>query len=217
MNFEISGHLVVYMIKKFVFRTILISILIGVGTAYIGVLTNENTYSSSGELVQNDNNYSLIASYQQFVSSKRFNNLLNNEVQKSRWKDYSHNKNYSVEIESSGSASTPFFTLSATSSNAKYAEFLTEKSITIFVSSIGKYLSGANITVVSDASQASKKSLKPRILKWFMYGFIVTLIVSSSICIIGFLFIGKVKEDTFIENVFNEKNLGTIEISEVKK
>ncbi|WP_338210108.1 hypothetical protein [Lactiplantibacillus paraxiangfangensis] len=217
MNFEVSGQLLVHLAKKYILRVILLSVLIGIGMSYVSVTLKDNTYSSSGELVQSDSNYGLISSYQQFVLSKRFKNSLNNEVKKSTWKNYSHNTDYSVQITSGNNGSTPFFTLNAISEDKQFSKFLTNKSIEILVSSIGKYLSGSNITVVSNATDAKQQSVKSRVIKWFIYGFVGSFILSTIICVFRFLFVGKTTEDDFISIVLNAKKLGTIKISEATK
>jgi len=217
MESEVNGSLIVNLVKKILLKVILVSVCIGVGFAYLKLQMNEKEYISSGELVQNDNNYNLIDPYKQFVGSNRFTNLLNDEVQDSIWKKLKSKGQYTVSIESSGEKTTPFFSLSVSSENGRYSKFLTSRAIKIFNANIGKYLSGANITIVSKASSARSANNGSLVVKWFSYGFLTAFIVFGVLFSLKYFFFGKIKETNFINEVFGLNNLGNIEVKREEK
>ncbi|MFB9769775.1 hypothetical protein [Lactiplantibacillus modestisalitolerans] len=210
MSIRISGNFIVKFIKKYLIFVVLISVLIGVASAYVTEFSHGSTYTSSGELVQNDNNYSLIASYKQFVSSKKFTSLLDNEIKKSNWSNSKIKYDYTVSIEASGGTTTPFFTLQVNSTDQKYAEFLANKAINIFVTNIGKYLSGSNVTIVSNATKGNVSDVKSDAIKKFLYTFVLTFVILSFLLIIKYIYIGKIVDSHYVQDVLGEKFLGTI-------
>lgn len=214
MNFQISGSLVLHLLKKYLIIAVLFGIVGGLVFTYANVRKSETTYVSSGELVQNDNNYNLIASYEQFVGSKRFTSLLDSKIDKSSWKNKQYS--YDVELKSTGSRSTPFFNLQVTSKDKEFSRFVDNQAISLFNTNIGKYLSGANITLVSRASAPTVHGFQTKLVNWFMYGALVTFVVVSMLFTGKYLFLGKIKDERFIQDVFKTPSLGTIDTDDRK-
>ncbi|WP_047999267.1 hypothetical protein [Lactiplantibacillus herbarum] len=211
---KISRKLFVRIIKKNIWIVLAISILAGAACAYISSIGSKNQYSVSSEMVQNDNNYSLVSSYSEFVQSRRFKQILTEQVNKSKWKNESKKIEYTVDVVSNGSESsnTPFFNLVVTSDNVAYAKFLAQQGETQLIANIGKYLSGANISLVSKSNKVTVKKPFSGIVKRFEYGFIIAFIIIFIFKMLADLTFGNIKDEEFVSDVFGKTNFGTIEI-----
>lgn len=86
----------------------LVGLIFGIASALYVVKTEPVQYESTAQLVQNDNNYDLISSYQQFIKSNKFMRLLDDKIAGSKWKG--KNIKYTLNVSQNGSNS-PFFRL----------------------------------------------------------------------------------------------------------
>lgn len=218
-SIDINKKMIVRLLKKYLVWTVLIGVLAGGIGAYLrlgfgGVST---TYKSSGELVQNDNNYSLITSYQQFVKSKRFTQMIDKQVSKGNWKEKTDNTAYTVNIDTDSTSNSPFFTINVVSNNKQYSSYLTNIAMKLLMANIGKYLSGTNISIVSNASVGTANTSITEILKNVWHGIVLGAAVSSLWFILRELFIGRIKDEGYLCDVCGINNLGTIEALASKK
>jgi len=225
MNFNIvlSRRLFDRLIKRSFVIVVLISMLVAGASAYAAMLLNKPVYTYSGELVQNDNNTALLSSYQQFVESKGFTEMINTEVKNSKWKNISRRDAYTVTIKtneasnSTGNAVSPFFQLNVSSTNEAYAAYIVKIAMNQLMGKMGKYFTNSNISIVSDTLKEKQSDFKSTILRYGIYGFFVSFILIEVCLILKRLFIGKVKDSDFIEDVFGYSNFGSINISQVEK
>ncbi|WHQ53569.1 hypothetical protein M1857_10935 [Lactiplantibacillus plantarum] len=103
----------VSVVKRYIVVITLLSILFG-GLVSFGYYKVSGTkYNAESQLVQNDNNYNLIGSYNQFLSSSRFKSNLKSKINTSTWKNYSKKDNYDIALETG--TNSPFFDIKVTS------------------------------------------------------------------------------------------------------
>lgn len=208
MNIKLSEGLIRRLLKKYMIIAILIGILVG-GVASLVSYKLEDTYTSTGQMVQNDSNYSLIDSYKQFIISSKFNTLMSKQINNSKWKKNKQSYNLNITTTSS----SPFFSVSASSNDGEYAQYITDLAMKVLIVNVGKYLSGANISMVSSASIARKTDLRTHIIKVAVVAFIISTIVSFMALSIKEVFFGKIRDEAFVSDVFQLNNLGSIDIS----
>lgn len=207
--------IVVNVLKKYLFSLVLVSLIIGGLSVFASSFLKSTQYVATGQLVQNDNNYNLISSYSQFVNSSKFTNEMEKQINKSEWKNKKYANKYVVSV--SNSSNSPFFSISVTSSSPEYAKFVTNLALKTLVGNVGKYLSGANITIVSHAKTVSQVSVKSSIAKIAVVGFVVTFILMFIIVLIIKTSVGKVKQEKMVEEIFGVKSLGTLNVTSIEK
>ncbi|MGA3421727.1 hypothetical protein [Lactiplantibacillus plantarum] len=201
----------VSVIKRYIVVITLLSILFG-GLVSFGYYKVSGTkYNAESQLVQNDNNYNLIGSYNQFLSSSRFKSNLKSKINTSTWKNYSKKDNYDIALETG--TNSPFFDIKVTSSNSGYSVFLANTATKIIIQNMGQYLTGANIGLVSQAKHATINNILNRLIKFGGLGFIVAFVLFFCVAIICRLFVGTISDTTFTQESFRIKNLGTLDIS----
>ncbi|VDG32735.1 hypothetical protein [Lactobacillus plantarum JDM1] [Lactiplantibacillus mudanjiangensis] len=214
----INENLLIRILKKYLLTALLIGVLVsGIGV-YASMRLQAKSYTSSGEMVQNDNNYNLISSYQQFVTSKKFLKIMDGEIAKSHWKNKTTKKDYDLTITkaASNSSSSPFFTLNVSSDDAEYSTYLAEIGMKMLVANIGEYLSGANISILSNASVGKLNTSHKKTFMLAVIEFVIAFLIASLWMIYKELYLGKVKDEEFIADVFHLNNLGVIEMPEKK-
>lgn len=213
-SIDLKEKIILQFFKKFGAVLILVSILVGLASSVAYLELKTPVYQSSGQLVQNDNNNNLLNSYKQFISSSKFETLMKKKIQASSWQKYKENSNYTTEL--SFDSNSPFFTLKVSSSNAKYSIFLANTAMEVLMSNIGRYLSGANISIVSVAKESGRAVSKSHV---GMIGMIVAMLVFILLSLFMFakeMLVGKIKNSYFIEEYYGIKNMGTISISKNK-
>lgn len=200
--------MILNVLKKYLAAILFFSVLLAV----LGVLgyakVEHSTYSASGQLVQNDNNYGLVSSYSQFVNSSKFKRELEKKINNSsKWKSYENRNKYTLSF--SADNDSPFFTIEIMSGNPNYSRFLLDSSVQVFTNNIGKYLSGTNISVISRSSKATVTDQKKSLVKIGILVWLVTFVLLSVITIVNKLLIGKMKDEEFVAEYLQIKHLGT--------
>jgi len=146
-------------LKRYFIPVFIVSVIFGLVGMFGYTKLKVTEYSSSSELVQNDNNYNLITSYKQFVESDKYRSMINAQIDQSSWKNYTHKNDYTAEIDNK--TSSPFFSINISSENSNYAKFVSATAAQIFANNIGKFLSGGtNISLVQRAKTATVVSKK---------------------------------------------------------
>lgn len=84
------------------------------------------------------------------------------------------------------------------------------------MSNLSQYLSGANVSIVSEASTGYISGYRKILIKYTIVAAILGFVLSWLIFIARELFIGKIKDEDFVEDVFEINKLGTITLSEKK-
>ncbi|ALC08221.1 hypothetical protein [Lactiplantibacillus plantarum] len=210
MNYNLTWkeRIILQSLKKKWIVVLLISVFVGGICAFgYGKLKSSN-YQASGELVQNDNNYNLLNSYQQFLTTGKFKASMNDSIKNSKWKKSSFSSEYTISM-SYGTNST-FFSVNATSPNAEYSEFLANTAMTNLMSNIGSYLTGTNISVVSPAKTATTVTSKSRSMIIGGLGALVTFIILIAITLYRSVMAGKVKSTKYLTEVLGLNELGNL-------
>ncbi|MBO9166193.1 hypothetical protein ACA593_14470 [Lactiplantibacillus pentosus] len=212
--FRFNSGMVHRLIKKYLLITVLIAILFG-GLSGAATLTlKKNVYTSTGQMVQNDNNYTLIQSYKQFAASSSFTSILDKKIAASEWKKSSASHNYTIAI--GNNSDSPFFSVSVASPNKHFSKYLANVAMQTLVSNLSQYLSGANVSIVSEASTGYINGYKKTLIKYVLVAAVLAFVLSWFVFIIKELFTGKVKDEDFMQDVFEISQLGTITLSEKK-
>lgn len=213
MNDVVNTKLLMRLVKKYVWIAALWSLLISAAGAFGEVYMSQNAYTSSSELVQSDNNYDLLPSYQQFVQSKQFTRLLNKKL-KANHKTMYQSYDYSLDLETSltNTSSSPFFSLNVSSRNSNYAQVVNNSALEVLIANVGRYVSGSNIVVVSKASSAKLVGFKTRILKHSLILFVVSFVVLMVAILCKYFFYGTVKQTYFADEVLNLRELGVLRL-----
>lgn len=211
---EWKQDIVIRILKKSILKLLLISLMFTTIVIFLSVVLKAPTYKASGQMVQNDNNYGLVSSYEQFVSSTGFKTSIDNRIEKSNWKNYSKKSEYDIQLSSE--VNSPFFTVSAISDNGNYSKFLANAALKVLISNMGKYLAGVNISVVSNVNNYKKNSIKKFLISVGMITFVVAFVVAALISILFGLFFGTVKNEVFLSEILGLHKLGllTIEVEE---
>ncbi|MFC6201179.1 hypothetical protein ACFP1L_04595 [Lactiplantibacillus nangangensis] len=212
----LNRKLVVRFLKKYMIIVILIGVIGGLGSVFSSLKSQGVQYVSAGHLVQNDNNYNLVTSYKQFVESSRFKTIINEKVNESAWKSTSYRDNYKVTLSPEGSTS-PFFTITVVSDNPKYSKYLANEAMRLFITNIGKYLSGANTSIMSQASTSKTIDFRSSMGKTASIGVVAGLIFAVVITGIHLVWIGKIKDDKYISDMYEVKHLATISLHKINK
>lgn len=217
MNFvlKLNHNMLMRLLKKYMLLSVLIGLIICGISVFCVLRFQGNVYSSTGEMVQNDSNYTLIKSYQQFTQSKNFTNLLSDEISNSKWKNSEAIKSYAVTLNTS--SESPFFTINGSSDNKEFSKYVTNTSMRVLINNLGKYLSGANVAIVTNATTAKANGLSKKIIKMGALGFLLGFFVSYLLFILKEIFTGKIRDENYIRDIFNINNLGTIDVSNIGK
>ncbi|AVK62235.1 hypothetical protein C5Z25_10825 [Lactobacillus sp. CBA3605] len=210
--YEINKALIFRFLKKY---TALI-VLFGVFCALIGLFSYLKIqgiqYASTSSLVQNDNNYNLVQSYDQFTESDKFKKLLDKKIDQSSWKNKPYSKEYSVDFTAK-STTSPFFTISVTANNPTYARYLTEEASRVFTSNVGAYFSGANISVVMKSSEAKSLNMGGKLVKVGIVGFIIGVVLSFCFSLYRLILVGNITDADYVKDVYQLKKLGTLQMT----
>lgn len=218
MNDVVKTKLLIRLLKKYAWIVTLWSLLISVVGVFGEVYISQNAYTSSSELVQSDSNYDLLPSYQQFIQSKQFTRLLNQKLRTNHKVMYEH-YGYSLDLETNltNTSSSPFFSLSVSSENSKYAQIVNDSALEVLIANVGRYVSGSNIVVVSKASPAKLVGFKTKLLKHSLILFVVSFFVLTIVVLCKYFFYGKVKETYFADEVLNLKELGILRLQKERQ
>lgn len=200
------------LVKKYLLRLIAASLVIACIGVGISAILKQNTYESTSQLAQKDNNYNLINSYGQYLTFANYKNILRSEIQDSKWKNYENKEDYSVSI--STGTSSPFFSIKIISDNPNYSIFLVNKTADIFTKNVGRYLSGANVSVVSHSKKASRVSIKRELAIIGGLIFIVVLVLMTVVVFYAELYSGKVKDEGFAQDILGIKKIGVINMGQ---
>ncbi|MDN7061337.1 hypothetical protein [Lactiplantibacillus plantarum] len=207
--------LIINFFKKNGLIILLVGLIFGVGVAFGYDKLNSATYESSGQLVQNDNNSGIVSSYKQFLASNLFSTNLKKKINQSTWKDYDKKNTYSLAL--TYDYNSPFFVIKATSSNAKYSQYLTNTAQNVFIGSVGNYLAGSNISIVSHGSKATKVISMTRLVSVGVLVFLIVCILMSAILLRHTVRSGVIKNENEISDIFGLKNLGLVGLNMTKK
>jgi len=213
---ELNGKFMIRFLKKYLVMILLIGVIGGFCSVIVSLKSQGVEYSSEGHLVQNDNNYNIISSYQQFVESSRFAKIVSGKVDSGVWKDKSYKRDYKVTLSPEGSTS-PFFTITVVSSNPEFSKYLANEAMHLFVTNIGKYLSGANTAIMSNADTAKTIDFKASLGKTASAGVIAGVVLAAIVAILHLIWIGKVKDDKYIHDVYELNHLATINLQDGNK
>ncbi|AYJ41419.1 hypothetical protein [Lactiplantibacillus pentosus] len=192
-------------LKKYTLIIVLVGLVLGVASALYVVKTKPVQYESTSQLVQNDNNYDLISSYQQFIKSNKFTNLLEEKIADSKWK--SAKNTYSLTVSQNGSNS-PFFSIAVKSTDGAFSNFVATQSVQLFVGNVSKYLSSANVSVLSVPSSYHEDDFKTRTIKTGFLGFIVGAFLAAVVSFLSMTVFGKIPDEKYINDMYNLKLLG---------
>jgi len=213
---ELNGKIILRFFKKYLVMILLVGVIVGLCSAIISLRSQGVEYSSSGNLVQNDNNYNIISSYQQFVESSRFTKIVNEKVENSEWKNKSYKNDYKVSLTPDSSTS-PFFNMTVVSSNAEFSKYLTNEAMHLFVANVGKYLSSANTAIMSNANTAKAVDFKSSLGKTVFVWFVIGALLAAIFALLHLIWIGKVKDDRYIDDVYDLNHLATINLHDENK
>lgn len=206
MTIQLSSKALKRFLKKYFVLILLASVLCGMGGVFVSLKLTTTSYSASGNLVQNDSNYNMMSSYEQYLESKSFQTIVAKKLDSSKLKS---GGKYNITLVSGGTTS-PFFSIKVTSSSPTYSEYVTTVAVSTFVSHIGQVLSGSNVSVVSDSSTAHVNRDNKRLLKIGILTSMGVFIVLTFILVLRMFFTGKIPDDEFIEDVYQIKHLGTL-------
>ncbi|MCB7178154.1 YveK family protein [Lactiplantibacillus plantarum] len=195
------------LLKKYIVIVVLLSVIVAMaGTVGVSFLKTP-TYTSQVQMSQNDNNVSQITSYSQFLETDKFTTLLKNKVNKSNWK--SQAGNYIVNVSTDGNST--FFYFQATASSPKAAQYVANQVMNVFTANIGKYLSGASVTVVSKASVPTKAN-SINFEKTGLSIFGITFFLLFFFCFYKEVYTNKISDRKFISDVYGIDYLGELEL-----
>lgn len=209
---ELNGGIIKRFCKKYLLIVVIFGILCGLVTSLAMFKLKGTEYQSTGTLIQNDNNYNLVQSYQQFIKSNKFTRLVDEQIDQSQWKNKSYKDDYSVALTAGGTTS-PFFSVTVTTKDAAYAKFLTTTSMHLFIANIGKYLSGANVSIFANATNAHAASVKTKLVKAGLIAMIVGMLLATLIAVHRLIWVGKVPDASYLNDVYELKMLGTLDVS----
>jgi len=213
---ELNGKIILRFLKRYLVMILLVGVIVGLCSAIISLRSQGVEYSSSGNLVQNDNNYNIISSYQQFVESSRFTKIVNEKVENSEWKNKSYKNDYKVSLTPDSSTS-PFFNMTVVSSNAEFSKYLTNEAMHLFVANVGKYLSSANTAIMSNANTAKAVDFKSSLGKTTFIWFVIGALLAAIFALLHLIWIGKVKDDRYIDDIYDLNHLATINLHDENK
>lgn len=198
------------MLKKYLLVVVFMSCIV----TLLGVLAvsrlEKPTYSSNVQLSQNDNNVAQLPSYSQFMQTDDFQQTLRAKITKSKWK----NDKYSIALDYANDS--VFFTISAQSSDPAFSQFVANQAMLIFTKSMGNYLSGVNISVVSKPKLNNIPN-KQNFLKAAIVFFVLSIVVFSICAFLFELFAGRVNDKDYMLRTYNLTSLGELDIEKTTR
>ncbi|MFW2845178.1 hypothetical protein ACN6UL_16710 [Lactiplantibacillus plantarum] len=207
---DLNKKMMLRFLRKYLILVLLFGLLTGGVTAAAIAKFHQTEYSSSGVLSQNDNNYAIISSYQQFVTSSKFTTVLDKTVDNGKWKHLAQKRDYQISISTSGDTNTPFFYINVVHTNKAYAQYLATVAVKLFMTNIVKYLSGANITIISPVTQAKRIGSSNILIKYAFVGAGAGMIVALLYALFDMFLFGKVPDKDYIEDIYQIKMLGSL-------
>ena len=214
--YEINGQAITRFFKHYFLVIFLTGVALGLVGIFASLKIQGVKYSATSSLVQNDNNYTLVQSYTQYVQSDKFNKYMKKEIKSSKWRNKDYRNDYSITLATSGSTS-PFFTLTAVSKNERYSEFLISTATGVFVKHIGQYFSSANVSVVNVKKTAGTYKLKSRLFKVGIIGFIIGAAIAFLVALRKMMFVGVIQDEMFISDVYGVKLLSSFDLNQESK
>lgn len=207
---DLNKKMMLRFLRKYLILVLLFGLLTGGVTAAAIAKFHQTEYSSSGVLSQNDNNYAIISSYQQFVTSSKFTTVLDKTVDNGKWKHLAQKRDYQISISTSGDTNTPFFYINVVHTNKAYAQYLATVAVKLFMTNIVKYLSGANISIISPVTQAKRIGSSNILIKYAFVGAGAGMIVALLYALFDMFLFGKVPDKDYIEDIYQIKMLGSL-------
>lgn len=207
---DLNKKMMLRFLRKYLILVLLFGLLTGGVTAAAIAKFHQTEYSSSGVLSQNDNNYAIISSYQQFVTSRKFTTVLDKTVDNGKWKHLAQKRDYQISISTSGDTNTPFFYINVVHTNKAYAQYLATVAVKLFMTNIVKYLSGANISIISPVTQAKRIGSSNILIKYAFVGAGAGMIVALLYALFDMFLFGKVPDKDYIEDIYQIKMLGSL-------
>lgn len=204
---KLNKRMVQRFVKKYLFWILLLSVIVGGLCSYSVFRTQDKEYTTSGLFVQNDNNYAIISSYNQFVHTGKFKTLVNKQTSKKKWSRDLDQYKYEFSITAK-SNNSPFFSLNVESNNSEYARHLGNIATKVFKTNIKKYLSSANVSLVTNPSKVSAGNNMTNIVKAGIAGFLITAVIIFIVDCFIFIKFGKLPDNNYIQDVYQIKLLG---------
>lgn len=214
INNEVNVRLITRFLKKYLVALVFVSLILGSGASLLYDKLVPTEYEASSLLVQNDDNYVLVQSFSQITGSSQFKKLVNQEIAKSKWKNYAGKNDYTASLTPKSSTS-PFFTISVTSLSKSYTEYLTRIISRLFDKNVKSFLKSGNVSVASRTIRASEIDKTASLVKIGLGVFVLVGLVGTLVCFIRMIIGGKINDDKYIRDVFEVTYLGTL--SEQKK
>jgi len=122
---------------------------------------------------------------------------------------------YEIVLTPNGSNS-PFFSMDATSQNRKYSQYLENLALKVFITNVGKYLAGANVSIMENASKAKSAQSYLSLLKVGVVGLVAGIVLMSILMVMNMLWWGKVTDKEYIDDIYQLPLLGTMKVSDTK-
>lgn len=199
-------NIMYHFMKKYGFTVILVSLVFGIGGAITYKEFSTPQYIATGQMSQNDNNYNIISSYNQFISTDRFKASIKSKITKPEWKRIK----YSISM--TNNANSPFFNVSVRSSNAEFSKFLADETMKLLMSEIGSYLSGTNMSQLSKPKVVQENISTSKMMKIGMVIFFGILVLLSGLIILFTRFLGPIRNEKYLQDTLGIVNLGTLDL-----
>ncbi|WP_257593843.1 hypothetical protein [Lactiplantibacillus plantarum] len=119
-------------------------------------------------------------------------------------------RDYQISISTSGDTNTPFFYINVVHTNKAYAQYLATVAVKLFMTNIVKYLSGANISIISPVTQAKRIGSSNILIKYAFVGAGAGMIVALLYALFDMFLFGKVPDKDYIEDIYQIKMLGSL-------
>lgn len=214
ITLHLNQQMVKRLLQKYAVIAVTISLIVGAAGGYFLYRSQGVSYSATGEMVQNDNNYGMISTYKQFIDSAKFKKILNSKIKSGQWKSYRDAKNYQLSITTEDSS--PFFVVHATTSNNAYTKYLTMLAMQTFITSIGRYLARTNISIVSNSPTPIQNNMYGKYVKKGVLIFLLSLIIILMFDYRREYFNGKVNDEDFLNDVFQISKLGNVDMARLQ-
>lgn len=199
-------NIMYHFMKKYGFTVVLVSLVFGIGGAITYKEFSTPQYIATGQMSQNDNNYNIISSYNQFISTDRFKASIKSKITKPEWKSIK----YSISM--TNNANSPFFNVSARSSNAEFSKFLADETMKLLMSEIGSYLSGTNMSQLSKPKVVQENISTSKMMKIGMVIFFGILVLLSGLIILCTRFLGQIRNEKYLQDTLGIVDLGTLDL-----
>lgn len=210
INDEINFGVIKRFCKKYLCWILVISFIVGLGSTFIYRQVHVSQYRASSLLVQDDNNYSLVQSYDQILESNQIHKLVGEKVSQSEWKSYGGKEDYTLSLVPKSSTSS-FFTISVISKSKGFTKFLTKTVADVFVQNSRSFLKNSNVKIVSTAYTPEVISQKSSIIKVALASFIGVAAVLSVLSVYLMIWSGKIKDEEYVADMYHLDFIGTLE------